>query len=190
MNREEQFTEIFQSHYETVWRYSARRVGSDLAFDVVGETFLVAWRRCGEVPSREAEVLPWLLGVARKVVANEQRRQRRGDRLLAKLGHLLGASAPAYGITSGAQTAVSDTATAMQSLSGRDQEALQLVGWDGLSISEAARVVGCSPTAMANRVHRARRRLQAAVTKARGGGEPSAGQGVARGREGVAYESQ
>lgn len=42
----------------------------------------------------------------------------------------------------------------------RDREALQLIAWENLQLQEAAAVAGCSVTAMAMRVHRARRRFQ------------------------------
>ncbi|MEU5882332.1 sigma-70 family RNA polymerase sigma factor [Spirillospora sp. NPDC047279] len=185
---EEQFTEIFRRHHEAVWRYCARRVGPDAAFDVAADSFLIAWRRLGEVPAGGGDVLPWLLGVARKVVANEQRRRRRGDRLVAKLGQFARAPAPVSGNYPDAGMALPDLVTAMRTLSLRDQEALQLVGWDGLSASEAARVVGCSPSAMANRIRRARQRLETAL-------DVSGERGVNADRnapphgEGVAYEN-
>ena len=43
------------------------------------------------------------------------------------------------------------------------REALLLIAWEGLSVSEAAVVVGCSRGAFAVRLHRARRRLSVAL---------------------------
>lgn len=46
------------------------------AADAVAETFLVAWRRLGEVPDgREARL--WLFGVCRRVLANHRRGELR-----------------------------------------------------------------------------------------------------------------
>ena len=42
----------------------------------------VAWRRMEQIP---AEPLPWLYGVARRVLANELRGQHRRDRLTSRL---------------------------------------------------------------------------------------------------------
>ncbi|WP_327048130.1 hypothetical protein OG320_09765 [Microbispora sp. NBC_01189] len=70
---------------QSVLRYAARRVGEDTAGDIAGETFSIAWRRLRDVPPRDADVLPWLYGVARRVIANEERRERRSGRLLARL---------------------------------------------------------------------------------------------------------
>ena len=50
--------------------------GPEDAADVVAETFLVAWRRLGEVPNG-AEARLWLHGVARRVIANLDRSGRR-----------------------------------------------------------------------------------------------------------------
>ena len=52
-------------------------------------------------------------------------------------------------------------ASALQSLSAADQELLALVAWDGLTARESAASLGCSVSAYAMRLHRARRRLAA-----------------------------
>ena len=49
---------------------------------------------------------------------------------------------------------------ALDRLSGREREALQLVLWDELSHADAAQVLGCSANAVAIRVHRAKARLR------------------------------
>ena len=72
---------LYRDQGRAVLAYALRRVGDpEDAADVVAETFLVAWRRIDAVPDHE---LPWLFGVARKVIAN----QRRGERRLASLTH-------------------------------------------------------------------------------------------------------
>jgi RNA polymerase sigma-70 factor (ECF subfamily) len=49
---------------------------------------------------------------------------------------------------------------ALDRLSVREREALQLVLWEELSHAEAAQVLGCSANAVAIRVHRAKTRLR------------------------------
>ena len=61
---------LFDAHSGRVFAYAARRSSPQDADDVVGETFLVAWRRLDAVPP---DALPWLLGVARKVLSNRRR---------------------------------------------------------------------------------------------------------------------
>ena len=48
----------------------------------------------------------------------------------------------------------------MAKLSPRDQEVLQLIAWEDLDITDAAKVLGCSNTTCKVRLHRARRRLE------------------------------
>ena len=52
---------------------------------------------------------------------------------------------------------------AVASLSPAERDAITLIAWDGLSADEAAIVLGCSRAAFYVRVHRARRRLAAAL---------------------------
>jgi RNA polymerase sigma-70 factor (ECF subfamily) len=130
----------------------------DAAQDVVSETFLVAWRRMPMLP--DDEELPWLLGVARRVVANAVRARARDVRLDR---HLRAALAAGVGVVepdhAHALCARDEVLTTLAKLNPRDQESLQLVAWEGLDLRDAARVVGCSTTAFAVRLHRARRRL-------------------------------
>ncbi len=72
---ERDFEEVFNACYEPVYRYAARRVAPAAVQDVVSDTFLIAWRRHGEL---KGEPLPWLLGIARRV-ASTQRNPREGS---------------------------------------------------------------------------------------------------------------
>jgi RNA polymerase sigma factor (sigma-70 family) len=154
---EERYAVLFRRHVRVVYNYAWRRVGEQ-APDVVSETFLVAWRRMPALP--DDEELPWLLGVARRVVANTVRARARDVRLDR---HLRAALAAGVGVIEPdhAQSlcARDEVLRCLAKLNPRDQESLQLVAWEGLEVRDAARVVGCSATAFAVRLHRARRRL-------------------------------
>jgi DNA-directed RNA polymerase specialized sigma24 family protein len=52
---------------------------------------------------------------------------------------------------------------ALALLPPKEREALQLCAWEGLSPWDAARVAGCTAGAFRVRLHRARRKLEAAV---------------------------
>ena len=132
--------------------FALRRVPAEEAQDVVAETFLVAWRRLDEMP---AEPLPWLLGVARNVIATRQR----GHRRLTNLFNRLHERAPV--LQPHAPTDRAELVGAFNSLTESDREVLMLVGWDGLTVNQAAEVLGCSPQSLSLRLHRARKRLQA-----------------------------
>ena len=80
--REDRFEEMFREHYGAVRGYALRRIPGDLAQDAVAETFLVAWRRLDDFP---ADPLPWLFGVARRVLANQRRSADRSSALERRL---------------------------------------------------------------------------------------------------------
>jgi RNA polymerase sigma-70 factor (ECF subfamily) len=148
--RRERFEQVFEAHYRAVSAYALRRCEGAEAEDAVAETFLVAWRRLDEIP---ANAKPWLLGVARRVIANQRRAAGRRTALaerLARERHLALESLERPPVVQ-----------ALERLSDADRELLLLVAWDGLSTEEAAAVLDCSPTALKVRLHRARRRLQA-----------------------------
>ena len=164
MDRVDRFNELYQAQYELVLRYALRRTDPETARDAVAETFLIAWRRLDAVPADHAQATPWLYGVARNVLANADRSQRRAERVTAKLRHQrLPEFAP------DADRAILECARlerALARLTLADQEALRLVGWEELDVAEAALAMGCSSSTMAVRLHRARRRLDRALTAA------------------------
>ncbi|MGH8961773.1 MAG: RNA polymerase sigma factor [Acidimicrobiales bacterium] len=164
----ERFTTLFDSCRPRVVAYARRHVERDAVEDVVAETFLIAWRRLADVPG---DPLPWLLVVARNVIANHHRALARRDRLaveVAALQRVLPAGPPA----AEDMVARSDLLNALASLSGLEREALLLTGWDGLSDVQAARVCGCSPRTFRVRLHRARKRLEREVASLSDDGVP------------------
>lgn len=46
----QRFETLFRAHHRAVLGYALRRTKQPLADEVVAETFLVAWRRLGDVP--------------------------------------------------------------------------------------------------------------------------------------------
>jgi RNA polymerase sigma-70 factor (ECF subfamily) len=172
---EQRLTGLWQAHHAAVLRYATRRSDPATAQDVAAETFLVAWRKLAEVPADPAQVLPWLYGVARRVLANSDRSLRRTQRLSAQLSRAGAAAGPLPDPADG----VAEQARVRQAL-GRlpagDQEALRLVGWEDLDLAGAALAMGCSRPTMAVRLHRARRRMaQALAVTDAGEGEPEPG---------------
>jgi RNA polymerase sigma factor (sigma-70 family) len=159
VDTEERFNALYRAHYRAVLSYASRRTDPDTARDVVAETFLIAWRRLDRVPADSGQAEPWLYGVARRVLANAERSQRRTQRLAARMSHDGGDEAladPAL-VISERQRVIE----ALRRLPEPEREALRLVGWDGLDLAGAALAMGCSRSAMAVRLHRARRRLEA-----------------------------
>jgi RNA polymerase sigma-70 factor (ECF subfamily) len=144
------FEATFRTYYGDVLAYARRRTTSEAAADAVADTFLTAWRRIDDVPE---EPLPWLLGVARRVLANQSRGDRRRDALQAKvLLHRPPAS-------SAMEAEDGDALIAVSRLPKAEREAITLIAWEGLTPSQAAASLSCSTVALRVRLYRARRRL-------------------------------
>ncbi len=146
---------LWRQHYAAVLAYGRRRAPDDVAADVAAEVFAVAWRRLADVP---AEPRPWLLGVARRTLANHRRAEGRREGLAARLEE--DARVGTGDSSDGTGDAVR---SALARLTSREREALLLTAWDGLGRAEAAAVCGCTETAFRVRLHRARRRFAAAL---------------------------
>jgi RNA polymerase sigma factor (sigma-70 family) len=154
---ETRFRRLYAEHGRALLAYALRRTAdAEDAADVVSETFLVAWRRAGEVPSG-GDARPWLYGVARRTLANQRRGERRRDRLAQRLRHDLAAAIPAG---SGSPGDNDRLRFALARLHPDDREILRLTAWEELSPSQASRVLGISAVATRSRLHRARRRLR------------------------------
>jgi len=155
---EAEFTAVYAATYKPLLGYALRRCDSpEDAADVVAETFTIAWRRAAEIPEG-AEARLWLYGVARRVLANHHRGERRHMIKTAALRAELPARTPPQN--------ESRVAEVFQSLSERDRELLALVAWEGLTNPEIAVVLGCSPNAVSIRLHRARKRFARALRSA------------------------
>jgi RNA polymerase sigma factor (sigma-70 family) len=153
--RRRRFEALFAAHHAAVRSYVVRRAVSGLvADDAVADTFLVAWRRLDEVPEAAG---PWLLGVARRVLADQRRASRRRRSLRERLS--LASTAPV--VWEPPAEVGSELAEALRSLTAPEREALLLVAWDGLTPAEGAIAAGCSAAAFRVRLHRARRRVAA-----------------------------
>lgn len=156
MTDADQFRRLFDEHRTAVFGFAVRRVGRDLADEVLAETFLVAWRRLADVPADTER--RWLLATARLVLTNLSRASRRRDRLLDRIEVSVYEPDHAAGV---AQSL--DVQRALARLRAPDQEVLRLIEWDDLSQASAAALLGCSRAAVAVRLRRARARFAKAL---------------------------
>lgn len=153
-----QFGRLYREQARAILAYALRRVEDrEDAADVVAETFLIAWRRLAEIPPG-GEARLWLYAVARRVIANLHRSERRRTRLGQRLAESLRAELTTHPAAAGE---AAEALRAMAELGDKDRELLLLVAWEGLSPSEAAKVLAISSLAARSRLHRARRRLRA-----------------------------
>jgi RNA polymerase sigma factor (sigma-70 family) len=152
------FEQMYRAHGGAVRTYARRRSDTETADDVVADVFVVAWRRLDKVP--DGDPLPWLLGVARRALANHRRAARRQRALRRRIR-----SDPTVGLAEQAAGAAVDQAAfaALEQLDERDREVLLLVAWEGLTPARAAVVLGIRPNTFSARLSRARRRFERAL---------------------------
>ncbi|MDX1468687.1 MAG: sigma-70 family RNA polymerase sigma factor [Acidimicrobiia bacterium] len=152
------FKDVYEGHFGAVLRYCLRRLPEEVASDAAAETFTIAWRRRRDF--QWDRPLPWLYGVARRVVSNELRSEKRWRRLIQRT-HSASTDVP------GADAAVIEdderdrVVASMSKLGATDREVLMLACWEGLSRRDLALALRCSENAASKRLHRALDRLGA-----------------------------
>jgi len=174
-DEERRFAEVYRRYGKQIRAYCTRRTdGSDVA-DAVAETFLVAWRKIDEIPEGEA-TLPWLYGVAYRVLSHQWRHKARGRRLVEKLsGHADVETPPPDVLVVGSET-YRLVIRASSRLRPIDQEILRLTLWEELSHTDAAAVLGIDAAAVKQRAYRARRNLATEYQKLTNERKPPAAQ--------------
>lgn len=155
----DRLTGLHRAHYVDLVRYFARRGAADDADELAAEVFVIAWRK---LPADLDEPRPWLFGVARKVLGNARRTNRRRRSLDVPLDEPSSgdARAPRVPTHSGEVGIRLDLQRAWNRLAEADQEILALTAWEGLTASEAAAVLGIRRSGAAMRLSRARQRLR------------------------------
>ncbi|MER6578594.1 RNA polymerase sigma factor [Nonomuraea sp. NPDC001023] len=168
----EVFAEIFRRHAPEIKRFVVRRLGPDVAEDVVAETFLAAFRQRGRYDLARHNALPWLYGIATNLVGRHKRTEARQLNLLARTG----VDPVTEPFTSrsderlSAQAVKQGLAAALAALPAGHRDVLLLVTWGGLSYPEAAEALGIRVGTVRSRVNRARAKIRAEL----GGTDPTA----------------
>ena len=156
------FAEVYDRHAATVYRYAARRVGTDAAEDVMGETFLVAFERRDRYDAGYENALPWLLGIATVLI-----RKHRGTE--ARFLRAAAASGPAPVVVEeqddrlDADRALGALVPAIRRMPARDRDALLLYAWGDLDYQGVAHALGVPVGTIRSRLNRARRVLRQAA---------------------------
>jgi RNA polymerase sigma-70 factor (ECF subfamily) len=159
------FAAFFRRHVNPVTLYAVRRCNDpeDVA-DLVADTFLIALQAAGRYVAETDTALPWLFGIARRVLARQRRRSAGAIRLFIKASntHVLFTSSEDDEVASAIDASRQAPAleAALARLTSGEREVLELVAYDGLSPSEAAVILSLSPNAARLRLSRARRHLR------------------------------
>ncbi|MGI9624053.1 MAG: RNA polymerase sigma factor [Acidimicrobiales bacterium] len=158
---EQRFTEVYVAHYANVLAYALRRCGADDALDAAAEVFTVAWRRLDELPT-EVALLPWLYGVAARVLANQRRGSRRRQALSMRMNGVAVIRAMPE-VTIGEADHDGQLVAALGTLNEQDREIVLLNAWEGLAAAEIALMYEISAAAAEKRLSRAKARLKRAM---------------------------
>ena len=157
------FDEVYDTHARQIYAYCLRRTTLVDAQDVTADVFTVVWRRWADRPADD-EIVPWIYGIARNVLANRNRSVRRRARLASKLTGLRSSGDSDY-VASDPESSVvlrsehEEVLKALSKLSTTDQETLRLVGWEELTRDQVALMFGVTRAAIDQRISRAYRRL-------------------------------
>jgi RNA polymerase sigma-70 factor (ECF subfamily) len=158
--RQIRFDRMWTDHHRHVLAYCLRRVDRAVADDVCAEVFVVVWRRLDDVPE-PPRTLPYLYGVAGRVLSNQRRSARRRIRLDERL-RVVHPTLPGVAELSDDDRIV---AAAVRGLRRVDREIVMLHAWEDLLHDDIAEIMGMSRAAVDQRLHRAYRSLERGLTK-------------------------
>lgn len=160
------FAAVYRLHYPEIHGYLHRRTGdSHLAEDLAAETFVAAWKAAHRFTHRGVPVRAWLMRIATNQANRWARRQkRRGMWLWLTARSEVIADAPRYDDES------TRVHRALMDLSAEQQAVLCLHHVEGLSIEEAALVLGIAEGTVKSRLHRAREAFRSRLGAHAGGG--------------------
>lgn len=155
---------LFERHAGRIYNYCFRRTADwALAEDLTSATFLLAWRSRGREPLKAESALPLLFGIATNVLRNQRRSLKRARDAFGRLP-LAGAEEPDFAEETATRL---DDQAAMRRLLGvfsrlprREQDAIALCDWSGLSYESAAAALGVPVGTVRSRLARGRRRLR------------------------------
>jgi len=156
-DRDERVTRALAAAAPDLLGYFERRVTPSDAPDLVAEVMLAAWRRAAHLPDDPERARMWLFVTAHHVLSNAQRGERRRWRLANRLRMVV---EPVEVPDPGEGAEVRE---AIDALSPDLAELVRLVHWDGLTLVEAAEVVGIPASTARGRYQRAKADLRAAL---------------------------
>jgi RNA polymerase sigma-70 factor, ECF subfamily len=160
--------QLHDEHAAALWGYCVRLTGQDRARaeDVVQETLLRAWRHFSVLDEAEGSVRAWLFTVARNIVIDEWRTKRsRSEVSYADVPE------PPGGVDETDERLLSwVVAEAVTRLSDEHRAVLLECYYRGMSVADAARLLGIPEGTVKSRTHYALRALRLALEEMGVGG--------------------
>jgi RNA polymerase sigma factor (sigma-70 family) len=175
---EDAFVEVVRRHEAAVGAYLARRVGRELAEDLLGEVWVAALRSRATYDRSFPDAGPWLFGVAHNTLRRHWR-SRPADEPVADVTGMVSGWDPWADVDSRVDVE-SVLRHALTLLGPQQREILILVAWEDLTVADAGRVLGIPPGTARRCLHQARMALR--NSRLRGGqGRAAGGDGRRRG---------
>jgi len=172
LHEPERFAVLYDRYAAALHRYAGRRVGDDVADDLVAATFLAAFRARGRFDLERESARPWLFGILTKEIARRHRTEKARFRALERAW----SDRPADGVADQvaadvtAQSARGALTVALTRLSPGERGVLLLIAWGDLSYDEVAQALDIPVGTVRSRLSRARRKVREAL----GGTNPAA----------------
>jgi len=156
---------LYDRHAVALYRYAQRRLGPDIAQEVVAETFLAAFAGRARYDLNRPDARPWLYGILSREIAGYHRREMARLRALARYAPEPPAESPADLVASGvsAQAARQRLAAALAKLTAGERDVLLLYAWGDLSYDEIAHALDIPGGTVRSRLSRARRKTRDAL---------------------------
>jgi RNA polymerase sigma-70 factor (ECF subfamily) len=161
----EVFALLYDRHAGHIRRYVTRRLGADVADDVVADTFVDAFRQRSRYQLDRDDARPWLYGIAANLIGKHRRSETRMLQAFTRTG----ADPVAQTYTDRVEDRVSAAALrqplakALADLSPKHRDVLLLIAWADLSYEETAQALGVSVGTVRSRLHRARTKVRQAL---------------------------
>lgn len=167
------FAEFFRRHVRAITAYAVRRcVNSEDVADLVSETFLAALQASGRYRPESDTALPWVFGIARRVLARQHRTRAGVNRIVQKVANVTpqyqGAEDDAIAASVDAARHAPDIDAALRALSLGERDVLELVAYEGLTPGEAAIALDLTANAARLKLSRARKRMRRSLSDAPG----------------------
>lgn len=164
-NAHQEFPDLYAALTPRVRGFLRRRLDDREVDDVLGEVFLVVWRRWADMPVPRAERESWVFGVADLCVRASRRRTSRYTQLLARIQ---GAVSPAPPVEPDTAVLGSLTAEALLALLPSEHAHLaRRAHLDEAPVAAIAEELGISESAVTSRTWRARQALRVIIESER-----------------------
>lgn len=157
------FGELFERHAEAVWNHAYRLTASwSQAEDLTSSTFLLAWRKCGEMRLIRDSALPWLFTVAGNLARDERRGATRFRRALHRVPNTTVEADHADDVARrvDGDARMARVLAAVRSLPRAERQAVELCLLGELSTADAAELLGLAEGSVRSRLSRARAHLR------------------------------